>query len=177
MENFSRQRKSRIVRCGILTVLIMIMIFIFSSMDAAHSGAVSGFLANFIDSLKLGELLPDIANQVSTEGRLRKLAHITIYFMLGLSNCAMFQACFFQRAADGDCRIDSVDILKALLCSVTFSFLYACSDEWHQTFVSGRSGKFSDVGVDAIGFVSAAIVSIMITCLMGKTEKNSGGSN
>jgi VanZ family protein len=28
---------------------------------------------------------------------------------------------------------------------------YACSDEWHQTFVRGRHGSPIDVGIDAVG--------------------------
>jgi len=31
--------------------------------------------------------------------------------------------------------------------------LYALSDEWHQTFVSGREGTLRDVGFDTIGML------------------------
>ena len=31
------------------------------------------------------------------------------------------------------------------------TFAYACSDEWHQTFVEGRSGQVSDVAFDMLG--------------------------
>jgi VanZ family protein len=30
-----------------------------------------------------------------------------------------------------------------------FCLAYACSDEWHQTFVPGRAGRVSDVVIDA----------------------------
>ena len=46
----------------------------------------------------------------------------------------------------------------ALICAVAISVLYACSDEYHQTFVSGRNGTPIDVGVDAIGMAIAALV-------------------
>ena len=35
---------------------------------------------------------------------------------------------------------------------------YACTDEFHQTFVSGRTGTPVDVGVDAIGMAIAALL-------------------
>jgi VanZ family protein len=35
------------------------------------------------------------------------------------------------------------------------SLLYAASDELHQTFVSGRSGRLTDVGFDALGAILA----------------------
>ena len=35
--------------------------------------------------------------------------------------------------------------------------LYAASDEWHQTFVPGRSGQPSDVLIDALGALAAVL--------------------
>jgi len=37
-------------------------------------------------------------------------------------------------------------LIPFLLC-----FIYAMSDEWHQTFVAGREGTLRDVGFDTIG--------------------------
>ena len=48
---------------------------------------------------------------------------------------------------------------RALLGAVTISLLYAISDEYHQTFVSGRSGSPRDVGIDAIGIGAAALLA------------------
>jgi VanZ family protein len=39
--------------------------------------------------------------------------------------------------------------------AVIFSLLYASADEWHQKFVTSRTGTIIDVGVDAIGVVLA----------------------
>jgi hypothetical protein len=36
-------------------------------------------------------------------------------------------------------------------------FLFAASDEWHQTFVDGRGGTVVDVGIDSIGLVLAVL--------------------
>ena len=37
------------------------------------------------------------------------------------------------------------------LLALFISFLYACSDEFHQLFINGRSGQVSDVLLDTIG--------------------------
>lgn len=47
------------------------------------------------------------------------------------------------------CKYNGVkDILKL---SILICMLYACSDEIHQLFVSGRSGKVLDVCIDTFG--------------------------
>lgn len=40
---------------------------------------------------------------------------------------------------------------KALACAVIFSLTYALTDEYHQTFVDGRSGTLNDVFIDSLG--------------------------
>lgn len=48
---------------------------------------------------------------------------------------------------------------RALFWSVTISFIYAMTDELHQTFVPGRSGRPVDVGVDSVGIVIAILIA------------------
>ena len=36
-------------------------------------------------------------------------------------------------------------------------FVYACSDEWHQTFVPGRAGQFRDVLLDTAGSLTGLL--------------------
>ncbi|MBP1989323.1 VanZ family protein [Paenibacillus eucommiae] len=45
----------------------------------------------------------------------------------------------------------------AILLSSLISVLYAASDEWHQSFVEGRTGHAIDVGVDSIGVLLVLI--------------------
>lgn len=40
---------------------------------------------------------------------------------------------------------------KCFAVALAFAFLYAMSDEWHQTFTPGREGTLRDVGFDTIG--------------------------
>ena len=43
------------------------------------------------------------------------------------------------------------------ILATVIALLYACSDEYHQTFVAGRHGSPVDVSIDAIGMGLAAL--------------------
>jgi len=76
---------------------------------------------------------------------LRKLAHITEY--------AVLTFLFFRAAAQ------SIGVRRALACAVLFAFAFALSDEYHQTFVAGRSGNAVDVTIDSLGiFLSVFLI-------------------
>ncbi len=69
---------------------------------------------------------------------IRKLAHMSEYAILALfTYYALIKIAFNKR----------------IIFQITFliSFLYACSDEFHQLFISGRSGQFTDVIIDSTG--------------------------
>jgi VanZ family protein len=72
----------------------------------------------------------------------RKLGHVTGY--------AVLTALWFW-VLNGVVR-------RPLLLAVGIAFAYACTDEFHQTFVHGRTGTPVDVGVDSIGMAVAAIL-------------------
>jgi VanZ family protein len=48
-------------------------------------------------------------------------------------------------------------VARPVAWAAALSFLYACSDEWHQTFVDGRTGKALDVGIDTLGIALASL--------------------
>lgn len=76
---------------------------------------------------------------------LRKFAHISEY--------AVLTFLFFR--AD---RL-SVSPRRALASAVLFAFAFALTDEYHQTFVSGRSGNLVDVSIDSLGiFLSVFLI-------------------
>ncbi len=73
----------------------------------------------------------------------RKLGHVTGYALLtGL----------WVWALQGMVR-------RPVLIAGCISLAYACTDEFHQTFVSGRTGTPVDVAVDAIGIALAAYLA------------------
>jgi VanZ family protein len=63
---------------------------------------------------------------------LRKLAHVTVYAVLTI-------------LAYGALRLHMARPTHAWLLAQLIATLYACSDEWHQTFVPGREGTVRDV--------------------------------
>jgi VanZ family protein len=78
---------------------------------------------------------------------LRKLAHVTEYALLTF---------LWWRALHG------LGMRSALPAAIAISLLYACTDEFHQTFVDGRHGTPVDVGVDAIGIAIAALIAVSV---------------
>ncbi len=49
-------------------------------------------------------------------------------------------------------------VRRPLLIAVGIALAYACTDEFHQSFVHGRTGTPVDVGIDAIGMAIAALL-------------------
>lgn len=49
--------------------------------------------------------------------------------------------------------------MRALIPAWAIAFVYACSDEVHQTFVTGRHGYWVDVCIDSMG---AALFALLV---------------
>jgi VanZ family protein len=67
----------------------------------------------------------------------RKAGHFTEYLILAI----LFLRFSKQRGLSG----------KSAFYAVLFVFLYASSDEFHQSFIPGRGPAFSDVLIDTAG--------------------------
>lgn len=75
--------------------------------------------------------IPDLSSGLTYDFTLRKLAHMTEFGILYV---------LVRRARP-----------KGPGLALAFCFLYAMSDEWHQSFVPGRSGRWLDVAIDWTG--------------------------
>ncbi len=73
----------------------------------------------------------------------RKTAHLLLYLALSMS---VLNALY--RYPLKNCARFGLDMLVCIL--------YAASDEWHQTFISGRSGRVTDVMIDMLGALIGA---------------------
>ena len=71
---------------------------------------------------------------------LRKVAHASEYLILTILTILFLKSC-------------GIGGKKAYIIALVFCFLYACTDEYHQTFVNGRTGQFTDVLIDSAGGV------------------------
>jgi VanZ family protein len=76
---------------------------------------------------------------------LRKLAHLTVYAVLTV---LLFRAL----------RLHAARPTHAWLLAMLVAAVYACSDEWHQTFVPGRGGTVRDVVIDSMGIVGVWVL-------------------
>lgn len=47
---------------------------------------------------------------------------------------------------------------RALAVAAAVTFLYALSDEYHQSFVEGRTGSPLDVAIDSVGIILASML-------------------
>lgn len=60
---------------------------------------------------------------------------------------------------------------KAVVISIIISFLYACTDEFHQLFVDGRTSQFTDVLIDTFGAIlGVAMINVAIR-IIGKIKQ------
>ncbi|MCL6472482.1 MAG: VanZ family protein [Firmicutes bacterium] len=77
---------------------------------------------------------------------IRKGAHVLSYGILGLSLAAILSV----KGLTGAKKILSASVLIVLV---------ALADEWHQTFVPGRTGRAIDVALDLAGFLILAFIA------------------
>jgi len=112
----------------ILVIVWMILIFIMSSFNSTESSNQSGFIVEIISNIL------NIDNVDLLSLIIRKSAHFTEYFILGLLVQNM---------------IDNYN--KKTFLSIIICILYAISDEIHQYFVPGRSCQIMDMTIDTLG--------------------------
>ena len=151
-------KKNIIIKITISWLLVFIwMIFIFymSNMNSEKSSNVSTGLIEktVVTSYEIGTKIGittmpsdnEIDNIVSfVHIPVRKIAHFSEYLILGLLIC--------------NALVVSKVNKKVLLISVLMCFIYSCSDELHQMFISGRAGRIYDILIDTSGsFVGSVI--------------------
>ncbi len=149
----------------VLTILWCRVIFGFSAENAQEStetsssfiGTICDYVVPEFDSFS-GEQRDEFVD--SLQFYVRKCAHFSAYCLLGL---LAFQS------------LDLIERKKIrTLSAVAFGFLYACTDEFHQSFVPGRSPEIRDVCIDTLGTVLGAVISLLITIAISKKLGISG---
>lgn len=48
--------------------------------------------------------------------------------------------------------------------------LYACTDEFHQKFVPGRTCSIKDVIIDSLGIITGSLIFILLKYIMTKRK-------
>ena len=127
-----------------LIVLWMMFIFHMSDQPAIVSAGQSGRLINMLINMPvIGSVVSPILTSSIGEFVIRKSAHMFLYFILAILTFKLV----YRKEKDFNKKV----IIKKLLISLVVVFIYACTDEFHQLFIPGRSGEFRDVMVDTVG--------------------------
>jgi hypothetical protein len=161
MERNKKLKLIKLILTAALMLAVMITIFCFSGQDGEQSSEVSN---------SVGEVIVDILGVEVPEGEtpssvpivaglnIRKCAHVTLYMLLG------FTAFWFVQSAVTFKRKDSLlTIAVTTVGAAIIAFAYACFDEWHQSWVGGRTAAFHDVGIDSIGYAMSIALCILIS--------------
>lgn len=135
---------------------MMALIFSFSSQSGIESGQLSYKISYKI--VQIGEHVLDkdledwqldsYARRI--EGPVRKLAHMTEYFILAITVALPFYVYGL--------RGFPLLLIAGILCVG-----FACTDEYHQSFVSGRAPSIRDVCIDSVG-VFFGITFVRVVC-------------
>lgn len=145
-----------------VTVVIMVVIFCFSSQTAVESTDVSNSFSERIIRIlqpvtKITE--EEIPSAVeSMDGMIRVVAHYSVFLLLG-TTC--YLAAYFTK--------NLRHIYKSMY-SVGICTLYAVLDEIHQLFVPGRSFQVLDILTDTAGVITGTIIVIGIILLINRKK-------
>ena len=141
----------RFIISWILVILWMFNIYYLSSMDSELSNTKSKDTINTVVESTVGVTNKDISKDnlnsiVNVLNKpLRKCMHSFVFFVLVILLLNAFY---------------SINIInyKGYLFSILISFIYACTDEFHQLYVVGRTGQLMDIGIDMIGVLIGVLV-------------------
>lgn len=128
----------------ILAIIWMGVIFMFSAQvsdeSKSSSNKVTSAVVNTVISIKKENISEEKRQKIIEDKTfiVRKTAHFTEYFILGLILILYLQT--KEKLAT-----------KYIILAIIFCTLYATSDEIHQLFVDGRSCKIMDILIDTCG--------------------------
>lgn len=157
-------RKINILR-AILIILLMCTFFIifgFSSQNGETSGGISRKITETIleSSNKYQGLDEGKKNKVlhRTESVIRKLAHFSIYTLVGLLLMGLLSTYKIKNK-------------WRIIITIIIGIMYAASDEFHQSFSPGRTPKITDVYIDTLGVMLGSLLIVFFRKLYAKYIK------
>ena len=151
-----KKRAGRILSF-IPVILWAVMIYRFSDTPAIvstnESVAVTEVILNFMGRFVPIDPFAKAYLIMVFEPYIRKIAHMTEFGVLFLLLLPPLNIFFTKR-------------LPRVLVALAAAFLYACSDEYHQLFVEGRSGMIQDVAIDMIGVFIAMLLYLFLVMVV-----------
>ena len=135
--------------CIVVLVFWMLLIFNLSGQDGIASLNQSNFIVKLAQNFSFFENFDHGKMSVV----IRKSAHFFVYFVLALI--------LYHLVGKGKSY-------AGIYYTLSVVFLYACSDELHQSFVVGRGGKFSDVLIDSAGGIAGVFMYVIMEYVTDK---------
>lgn len=125
----------------LLIIIWMTFIFLMSNQPAETSDSQSLGIISMLSKLgiDMSGIFGDIANFI-----VRKCAHFLEYMILGFLIINLIK--------------EDLKLKYIILIVIGGVFLYACTDEFHQLFVSGRDGNLRDIFIDTSGGTVSALL-------------------
>lgn len=128
----------------------MAIIFMFSSQSGKNSNNLSiKVTKTVVYNNKVTYNLKKNNSLDSLNYFVRKNAHFFMYLVL----CVLVSNAFRKSGIEG---------ISFVILSLSFCFLYAISDEFHQLFVQGREPRLKDVIIDSFGVLVGLIIYLTI---------------
>lgn len=150
----------------IFVAVWMIVVFYFSSQGGQSSTSSSKKVANVVvNIININGKMDNIEKQVlvdKIDPYVRKMAHYSIYIIGGI---------LITNAIYTFMTIEARVITKSFIIGC----LYAISDEIHQLFVPGRSGKVTDVIIDSLGVLTGIVIFLIVEKIIKQIRKNVKG--
>lgn len=158
--------KKNIERIILLILLLgtFSIIFGFSSQDGEKSGSISKKITE-----EIVKRIPQIQEKEQeerelitqrTEKVIRKLAHFSIYTVVGILLMALISTYQIKER-------------NKTIISIIIGIIYACSDEIHQSFVPERSPMITDVMIDTMGVMLGILIILLGKTIIKKFQKKS----
>lgn len=146
----------------VMMIVCMGAIFVFSSQNSEKSNIISKSVAE-----KITEKAPSAAESAPQKDAVkfdrlnlivRKYAHFTLFFALGLIS-SLYAAVVFKKKR------------TALIFTLLLCLIWASLDEIHQLYVPGRDGSVTDVLIDMSGSVLAAVIVMAVRLAVCASKK------
>lgn len=137
----------------LITLSLLLMMFGFSAQEGVQSGSISGKARPITDSLAQRQGLTGQAYwklYAQVDFAVRKTAHFLEYTLLGMLLTLL------------------LDSYRARWHWLSWAgcTLYAATDEIHQLFVAGRTGKWQDVLLDSSGALAGLLLAMFMLWLI-----------
>lgn len=156
--------KVKVIRFILVLLLILTfgMIFNFSNQDSEKSGSTSQKVTEAItkDIKSIQKLNKDEKAKIidKIEDVIRKIAHFSIYALVGFLLMALFSTY-------------NINEKNKIISTIIIGAIYAISDEFHQSFIPGRSGQVSDIFLDTLGVTVGGLFILLIIKTVKKFRK------